>query len=551
MIVFGNKVFDAHINEITAFNSQDLFDAFRKIDVLRKNKYVVGYIRYEAEKAFSGKKVTSDKPLLWFKVFDEYKIFKIPEIKDYRTYIKVNPKIDFKVFDSNISKIKDYIAEGRTYQVNYTFDCEAETILSDYDLFLFLLKLQKTQYCAYIENDYETILSFSPELFFETAGNKIRTKPMKGTIKTGKTGGIDNSLLLKNDGKNRAENLMIVDLLRNDLGKICKIGSIKVPKLFETEKYQTVYQMTSTVTGELRDDVTTMKLFEALFPCGSVTGAPKIETMKIIDRLEEGKRGIYCGALGYFSPDKTQFSVPIRILQKTKNDRNWKYRVGSGIVWDSTAKDEWDECKIKSSFLIKQNPTDFELIETMLCKGGSILFQKEHLQRLSDSARYFGFKFNTGIIFDKKKDSIIRLLLDNKGNTSIEYKKLETTLSSKIMISDSKINSRNLFLKYKTTFRPWYEEVQKEIIQKQLFDIIFFNEKGELCEGTRSNIFLEIDGKLYTPQLESGLLNGIFRQKMLEKNECLEKVIKIEDLTEANAIYCANSVRGLIKVELI
>lgn len=550
MIIFGNKIFKNSIEEIKAFSSKEVINSLKRINKLKKNKYIVGYIRYETKDVFLGKEINSEKPLIWFKVYDRYDCFKIPEFNDYKIFIKTKPTIEYNEYDKIISKIKDQIEKGRTYQVNYTFDYEVKTSLSQYELFLFLSKTQNTRYCAYIENEFESILSFSPELFFEIKGNKIRTKPMKGTISPGQTNGMDNKIILKNDEKNRAENLMIVDLLRNDLGKICQIGSVKVPKLFNIESYQTLYQMTSTVTGELKPNIALIDIFEALFPCGSVTGAPKIETMKIIENLELGTRDIYCGAIGCFSPDKIQFSVPIRILQKNKNEKVWKYRVGGGIVWDSQSKTEWDECILKTSFLTKENPADFRIIETMLCKDGEILYEKDHIARIKKASEYFNFKFDTNINFQKDSDCIIRLLLDKEGAIETEYNVPNKILSNKIQISESKIHSNNLFLKYKTTYRPWYDKVLKEIQQYKLFDIIFLNEKGEVCEGSRSNIFVEIDGKLYTPPLECGLLNGIFRQKMIEQDKCYEKILKIDDLLSAKSIFCGNSVRKLIKVNI-
>lgn len=549
MIIFGDKIFNNCSQEIIAFSGKEVYSALKTIEKIKKTKYVIGYIRYEARKAFSGDHIKSNKPLLYFKVYDKFSEYN-PSPAETKGYINTKPLITFEEYDNVIKKIKKQIEKGNTYQVNYTIDTEIITDMTAYEMFQTLLATQNTPYAAFIENNYESILSFSPELFFEIKNNKITTRPMKGTIRTGETNGVSNKSILQNDSKNRAENLMIVDLLRNDIGKICKIGTVKVPKLFEIEDYSTLHQMTSTIEGELLDKIELHKVFEALFPCGSITGAPKIETMKIIHEIEKGDREVYCGAIGYFSPKETIFSVPIRILQSTNTENSWKYRVGGGIVWDSEAKSEWDECILKSAFLTKSNPSDFKIIETMLCKDKKVLLEKEHFERMSATAQYFGFKFNPDIDLNRENDCIIRLLLSKDGNINVEYKEIEKIKTTKIKISDKKLDSKNPFLKYKTTYRPWYNEALEAIKTGEIFDVLFLNEKNELCEGARSNVFIEIDNILYTPPIESGLLNGVFRQNLINNQKCLVKSISLQDLEHASAVYCGNSVRELVKVSL-
>jgi para-aminobenzoate synthetase/4-amino-4-deoxychorismate lyase len=266
--------------------------------------------------------------------------------------------------------------------------------------------------------------------------------------------------------------------------------------------------------------------------------------MNIIDRLEQGKRHIYCGAIGFISPERMIFSVPIRILQKSVQDSCFKYRVGGAIVWDSDIQDEWMETLTKTKFL----SSDFRLIETMKVEQGVILFEKAHIERLTQSAAYFGFALDEKRLFPLKpeRDGILRLLLDKQGNYTIEYRDLEPSLSGKVRISPLRVDSRDIFLYHKTSYRPYFQ-----VNYGVFYDELFFNEKGELTEGSRTNIVLEIQGQRYTPPVSCGLLNGIYRQKMLADGECSEKILFKEDVLGAEHIYCVNSVRGIKKVELV
>ena len=414
------------------------------------------------------------------------------------------------------------------------------------------MKYQRTPYNAFIKNDYEEILSFSPELFFKKNGNRILTKPMKGTIKRGKTQDEDlkNIEFLKNDVKNRAENIMIVDLLRNDLGKISEVGSVKVLKLFDIETHKTLHQMTSEVESTLKNNTTLYEIFEAIFPCGSITGAPKISTMNIIDNVELGKRNVYCGAIGLIHKDFCEISVPIRILQRTKDDICYTYRAGGAIVWDSDVEDEWNEAILKTSFL-SQNSKNWQLIETLKVENLKPLLWQEHLERIQKSANDLNFNFNNEILNAKfDKDGMYRILLSQNGEYEIQHKPLNEITTNKIVISDIVVNSKDVFLQYKTTYRPYYEKTFSKIKYGEIYDEIFFNERGELTEGARSNIVLELDGELFTPPCSCGLLGGTYRKKLLKENKIKEKILYRTDLCKADKIFCINSVRGMRLVKL-
>lgn len=549
MQIFAGKKFENPIEIIEAFDNKSFVEAFSRIEILRKrhDTYLLGYIRYEAKDVFLGKEIKSKLPLLYFELFNKYDEFEVQNTVD--TVIKTNATINYKKYSKAIEKIKREIADGNTYEVNYTYDYKVETGLEGLELYNHILPRQTTPYNTYLKNKYEEILSFSPELFFTLENNKIRTKPMKGTIKRGVNEKEDseNIEFLKNDIKNRAENVMIVDLLRNDLGKIAKTGTVKVDKLFDIETHNTVHQMTSEISAELENNITLYEIFQAIYPCGSITGAPKISTMNIIENIEKRKRGVYCGTIGLITPKKTVFSVPIRTLQKKNNEKFYTCGVGGAIVWDSTAKEEWDETLTKIKFI--QN--NFQLVETMLVENGKIKYKKEHFNRLKKSAKDLGFKFNSNILKVKpEKNSILRLLLNKDGSFEAQHLPLEAIKTDKVSISKIRINSKGPLLYHKTTYRPWYDETMTKIKSGQIFDEIFFNEKGELTEGARSNIILQINDKWYTPPVECGLLNGILRQELIKQKKLSEKILYIENLKQAEKIFCINSVRGIVEIEV-
>lgn len=324
MQIFYNKLFSNPIKKIMAFDKNSFDLAFDLIDYYSKNNfYLLGYIKYEAYNYFLDMNINykSKLPLLYFEVFKDYKKYEISkDLKnDDNIQIVTFENIDKYKYLQNIEKIKNYISYGITYEVNYTYPSTVCTnCRDDFTLYNFIQKNQKTPYNAFIKNEYETILSFSPELFFKIKNNKIITKPMKGTIKRGKTRNEDllNINFLKKDIKNIAENVMIVDLLRNDLSKIAKTGTVKVDKLFEVETHPTLHQMTSTISALIDYDVKLYDIFKNLFPCGSISGAPKVSTVKVIKNIENYKRGVYCGAIGIIEPDQILFQVPIRTLYK-------------------------------------------------------------------------------------------------------------------------------------------------------------------------------------------------------------------------------------------
>jgi len=547
MQIYKDKCFFDPVDIITAFDNAGVVDAFVKIEKYKaQNKYLLGYVRYETKDVFLGKEITSEFPLVYFEVFDSYNNFE-PYLPQNRVNIYSESEISYEKYIFAFEKIKSHIANGNTYEVNYTYPFNVYTAAESINLYNHLIQKQKTEYNCFISNKYEHLLSFSPELFFKLEGSKILTKPMKGTMPRGSIQAEDdnNRAFLVSDEKNKAENVMIVDLLRNDLSKIAKTGSVKVDKLFEIESHPTVFQMTSEISAELQDNTTLYDIFNALFPCGSITGAPKRSTIDIIDELEYFRRDIYCGAIGFISPDECVFSVPIRILQKKCTDNFYRYFTGGAIVWDSDVFEEWNETQVKKK--IVDTDLEYKLVETMLVEDGEVNLFDYHKIRIMDSADKLGFNFHPkDFVFDTSKNCIVRFLLSKDGETEVEYLDIYPTRSNKIKISKFCISKDNMFLGHKTTFRPWYKRPLKD-----LFDVIFTNEKGELVEGTRSNIVLKLDGELYTPPISAGLLNGTYRQYLIDTNKIKERILFVEDLKIAEKIYCINSVRRMVEVELV
>ncbi|MDD5675036.1 MAG: aminodeoxychorismate synthase component I, partial [Chitinivibrionales bacterium] len=406
---------------MTAETAEEIPCLLDQIDSYSKSHWIAGYSCYEAGYALEGRlrpflknHKTDSGPLAWFAVFDEPYIFdhakgfwnktlpsikhRKPDAEPYQLELKASlqPSIVKAEYLKKINRIKTYIARGHTYQVNFTFDMRLRSSADSWRLYTALRLRQPTPFCAYIRTGKRTICSFSPELFFSVRKNHITVKPMKGTAPRGRFGDEDRAMAaaLSRDPKNRSENVMIVDLERNDLGKICKTGTITVEKLFQIETHPTLFQMTSTIRGRLKQNCCFSDIVNGLFPCGSVTGAPKIRSMEIIHELERGERGVYCGMIGFTSPQgRAVFSVPIRTLENQGRATNWKYRVGSGIVWDSKPADEWQECLTKCKFLYEAPPA-FELFESILAKNGRLVYLKEHLDRLRASAHYWGFPWH-------------------------------------------------------------------------------------------------------------------------------------------------------------
>lgn len=558
-------LFENPIEIIEAYTLEDVKAGLEKVQrAARSGYYAAGYVSYEAAPAFDSAFIVhgdSKMPLLWFGIFKNPS--SSPELSGGQTF-KVGdwlPDTTVQQYHSAITDIKSAIEVGDTYQVNYTIRLRSDFEGDDFSFYRQLSKAQSSNYSAYLNTGKYRILSASPELFFHWKDGEITTRPMKGTCKRGRWYEEDeaNAQWLYHSEKNRAENVMIVDLLRNDLGATAIPGSVKVPKLFEIEKYPTVLQMTSTITAKTNPETTLVDVFSALFPCGSITGAPKISTMKIISSLEDSPREVYCGAIGYITPDQEAiFNVPIRTTIIDAETGKMEYSVGGGITWDSEIEDEYEEALTKAMLLTATIP-EFDLLESLRLENGKYGLLDRHLQRLQRSADYFGFDFSDVEIQAKlaqyaksRIDGVekVRLVVRKDGVISLDGSPLATFNDSlPICLADKPISNQNRFLYHKTTYRKMYEEQRAR--HPDEFDVLLWNEAGELTEFTIGNLVMEIGSQLYTPPVECGLLPGTMREALLAEGKIKERILTKKDLAKATQIWLINSVRGWVPVYLI
>jgi len=558
-----------------------LFDEIEQ--ALADGAYVAGFLAYECGEGLKGLDACGPRrenlPLAWFGVYSKAFVFDhrtgkfegeppdeflAEEAQPAQGFAIHNPRFTMtaETYIQKIAAIQEYIRAGDTYQANFTGTLGFDFSGSPEAMFAALAETQPVQYGAFLHGGDWRILSFSPELFFRVKEREIVTRPMKGTARRGADAAEDDAIAhwLQNDIKNRSENLMIVDLLRNDLGRICEYGTIRAEHLFAVEKYETLFQMTSEIRGTLRAGVRYAEIFASLFPCGSVTGAPKHRTLEIIEELEQGPRGVYTGAIGFFSPAREAvFSVPIRTVV-LENDRG-AMGVGSGIVGDSRAEDEFRECRLKSEFLTRSEEP-FQLLESILWNDGYRLLPL-HLERMESSATHFDFNFDRQAILAALEDegkqlasgtrSKVRVLLERSGSVKIERTPVvELAGTGKIAVSAVRVSSGDRFLRHKTTRRQLFDRQYQQALRQGYDEVLFQNERGEVTEGAISNLFVEKDGWWFTPPVACGLLPGTYRRHLLETRPgAAERILHMEDLESADAIYICNAVRGCRKVAVV
>ena len=487
---------------------------------------------------------------------------------------RLDANVDQAEFTRALGAIHDYIEAGHTYQVNYTYRLRFDAFGSVFALYARLRARQPVPYGALVGlDDGSAILSLSPELFVRHAQGELITRPMKGTAPASDEPAENarRATALSQDPKNRAENLMIVDLLRNDLGRIAVTGSVEVPALFDVQRYSSVLQMTSTVRAQLRPDAALAEIFRALYPCGSITGAPKRRTMEIIAELEPAARGVYTGAIGWFDPPAAGcaigdfcLSVPIRTLALgplAGGVRRGEMGVGAGIVFDSDAQDEYAECQLKARFLTGlQN--EFDIFETMYaspeqgCRHRAL-----HMARMQASAQYFGFPFegaqqalNTACATLPPGVSRLRFALSSDGKFTAHSAALTAlTQPVRVVLADAGTVANDLFLRHKTSIRSRYDRAWQAAEKLGAFDALFFNERGELTEGGRTSVFVLIDGRWCTPPLSCGVLPGIMRAVILADPawNAVETAITRDMLYAAREVVVCNALRGPLKATLV
>lgn len=537
--------------------------------VNEKGWTAVGFVSYEAAPAFDSVlkvRPSAGFPLLWFGLYDSHETAEVFEESEILSSLEWVPDVERDVYDAAIQSIKERIAQGKTYQVNYSMrlstDFETDERMGadlwTQQLFSHLAHSQN-RYAAFIDMGDWAVCSASHELFFELDGETITSRPMKGTVHRGRTTKEDkqNVQWLRASEKNRAENAMIVDMVRNDIGRIAKTGSVQVPQLFEIEKYPTLFQMTSTVQAATQASVT--EIFSALFPCASITGAPKVSTMKIIAELEKSPRRVYTGSIGYIAPNrKARFNVAIRTALVNKKEKKAEYGIGGGIVWDSTSAEEYDEALLKARVLIDSSQPNFSLFETILWtpQEGYFLLER-HIARILDSAEYFDFpaaqaetKIRTAL--EKLSQEIVspqrvKVILNLNGEILVEARDFHRSDKIfKVSLAKEPVNSNDRFLFHKTTNRGMYERVMVNGFD----DTLLYNEKNELTEFTIGNLVVVLEDDFYTPPIECGLLAGTFRAHLLESRKVKEQIIRLNDLSQCRKIFLVNSLRKWVEVEL-
>lgn len=544
---------------ISTHEPQEIAACLCEIDdaVANYGLYAAGFMTYEASAAYHlavHEPQQGALPLLWFGLYQHAQELPAIPVKSGTYQLDGwRADLDEQAYFAAIEQIKQRIARGDTYQVNFTMRLRARFSGDPWAFYYDLCQAQQAAHTAYLDLGRHVICSASPELFFDLDGDLLSARPMKGTAVRGKTLLEDKEQMaaLRASTKDRAENIMIVDMIRNDFGRIAEIGSVEVPSLFTVERYPTLLQMTSTVTARSRAALP--EIMEAVFPCASITGAPKVRTMEIIKALEPEPRGIYTGTIGCWGPDRqASFNVAIRTVVIDRQASLAEYGVGSGIVWDSQAADEYAECRLKAQVLVQRFPP-VDLLESLLWTPEEGFFLLDmHFERLAASAEYFGYAFDeeaarrhlielAAALSEPKK---VRLLLGRDGQMRSQIQALAAPSASpppRIGLAQTAVNSNDIWLYHKTSRRQVYEEARAA--RPHCDDVILWNERGEVTEASSSNIIVELDGQLVTPPVSSGLLAGTYRRYLLEQGSIAERVVTIADLERTARLILINSVR--------
>lgn len=566
---------------VEAWQADEVAGALKRIeDGLASGLHAAGFLAYELGYVLEprlAKLMPSYRtvPLIWIGLYAPPQQMTSSEVDAWLGQHKLSGSYQFtdvtRAWDRDgylrrFAEVQEKIRAGDIYQLNLTFKARFRLEGSPLTFYQDLRRRQRVAFGGIVDTGAATVLSASPELFVVQDGRAIETRPMKGTAPRAGTPEADAEVrrVLASDVKQRAENLMIVDLMRNDLGRMAEIGSVEVTDLFTVETYRTLHQMTSGIRARLKEGVGLAELMAAIFPPGSVTGAPKIRAMELIRQLETEPRGVYCGAIGYITPTgESLFNVAIRTPVVFRDGRG-EMGIGSGVVFDSVGETEYAECLLKMKFLIDP-PKPFELIETLLYEGARGYFLLErHLDRLAASARYFDYALDCAAarralaeaVAERANERLrVRLLLAEDGTITVTIAPQPEPAANarmRFVVSPTRVRSTDAFLYHKTTRRDLYDGEWKHYADTLGADeVVYLNERDELAEGSRTNLFLEKDGVLLTPALAAGLLPGTLRAELIAAGRAREARLTLADLDAADAIYLGNSVRGLVRAEML
>lgn len=558
------KLFAHATGEVVAWDLGEVRPALERMrSLLGDGQYLAGFVTYEAGYALEPKvealaRQRDGMPLLWFGVFDAPEEIAVEADPAGAWIGQPRPRIGNADYLAAGGEVRDHLFAGDYYQANLTFGCDVAVIGAPMSAYAQLRERAKAGWGGLVRWPGGWLLSASPEQFFTLSNGELEARPMKGTAPRFADAAEDIRAAeeLATDAKQRAENLMIVDLLRNDLARVSVPGSISAPDLFLIESYPTVHQMVSRVTSGLREGLDAVDVLATLFPCGSITGAPKMAAMTSLRDLEPEARGAYTGAMGWLSPDgDAAFNVLIRTLELRDGERDARLGLGSGLVVDSRMENEWDECLLKGSF-VATDTADFDLIETMrFDPEGGILNLQRHLDRLSEAAKTFGFKFDRhdarnelqAATFRHIKPAMLRLLLSPKGSVAIELRPTPEVPEQPVSVAvrPLPVDPADLRVRYKTTARRFYDDARRECGE---YEAVFVDPEGRLTEGSFTNIFVERDGHYLTPPLERGLIAGVLRAQLIDEGKAAEADLTVDDL--ADGFLIGNSLRGLIRAKL-
>jgi len=561
------RLFERRREVVVARKLDEVLPALERVETAcaRDGGYAAGFLSYEAAPAFDASLTTQPPdnfPLLWFGIYDTCLERTLEELGPPAAAASGElwqPSVSAEQYARVFAQLQELIRAGDTYQVNYTYRIRRHLQSNPFDVFLQLANTQIPPFGAYIDTGEWAICSASPELFFHRAGERLESRPMKGTAARGLwfEQDIENARRLRESDKERAENVMIVDMVRNDLGRVARPGSVRVTNLFDVERYPTVLQLTSTVSADT--DASLVDVMRALFPAASITGAPKARTMEIIAGVECSPRRIYTGSVGFIEPGgRSQFNVAIRTVLVDLATGAAEYGVGGGIISDSNLADEWNESQIKSRALAFRPPS-FDLLETLLWMPDTgYLLLGRHMKRLLQSADYFGFGADVLDVRDRleryaenlpKTPHRVRLTVSRAGAVEITAKQQDIDAGfPAIALAASPIDPANPFLYHKTTNRTVYEEA---VAARPGFDdVLLYNDRGEVTESTIANLVVESGGALLTPPVSCGLLPGTLRAHLLEDGKIREKVLTLQEVIDASGCYLVNSVRGFHPVSI-
>lgn len=574
-------LFENPVEIVTADRPEDVPEALQRIEQgVASGLHAAGFLSYELGYVLEPRLAAllpdgRSLPLIWFGLYPGREAMTAGEVDTWLAnhqrsgtyqFTDVSCAWDGGQYQTRFTTVQEKIRAGDIYQLNLTFKARFRLEGSPLTFYRDMRRRQRVTYGGIVDTGKATLLSASPELFIDQHGRTITTRPMKGTAPRAGTpaGDAEQARILAADIKQRAENLMIVDLMRNDLGRLAEVGSVEVTDLFTVETYRTLHQMTSGVRATLKPDVGLGDLLKAIFPPGSVTGAPKIRAMELIRELETEPRGVYCGAIGHISPSgETLFNVAIRTPVVFRGGRG-EMGIGSGVVYDSEGPKEYAECLLKMKFLTDP-PKPFDLIETMLYEAGTGLWLLDrHLERLASSARYFRFKYDPALVKARLAEAVldrtaerlrVRLLLSEDGAVSVTATPQPAPAAGAVMryvVSPTRVSSADPFLYHKTTRRELYDrEWQHYNALNGADEVVYLNEHDALAEGSRTNIFVKRDGVLLTPPLSAGLLPGTLRAELIGRGEAVEQGLTLDDLEPPAEVYLGNSVRGLVRAQRI